>query len=334
MLMGFKNTTARFLIKADCLDRVIDAFGLNVKFLDKKKAAEFFDGNSGKLVRVFPDLDLDLGFDNDDILVAFEVRTTDLEAIRFALQNGDVVELLNPELRERVLHIAEAMEKRHTHSECDRERKAYQSVISGDEFLKLTSSYEPDKKATLRIEKEKAYDKVKKLHIGYSKEPIPISELEKYTNVHELIIDGNSMADFSWIKKLASLRSLKLTHTSIENGDVLAKIPQLDLLFLNGNRSLSDYSFLKDMKITTLFIGINGKADMSDLYDLRSVNNLVVEEKLLFGLDVEKLMNDRDEIDEEPHYMKIRRWIEGGSHLDDLPTTYSIYPRLYRNKNT
>lgn len=331
MLMGFKNTTARFLIKADCLERVIDTFGLNVKFLDKKKAVEVFDGNLGKLARAFPKLDFDLGFDNDDILVAFEVNTTDEEAIRFALQNGDVVELLNPELRERVLHIAEAMEKRHTRSECDRERKVYQSVISGDEFLKLTSPDEPDKKALLRIEKEKAYDKVKKLHIGYSKEPIPVSELGMYTNVHEMVIEGTGVADFSWIKKLASLRRLTLTQTGIENGDVLAKIPQLDLLFLNGNYSLSDYSFLKNMKITNLYIGNNGrKADVSALYDLKYVNNLIIEENLLFDLDVERLENIRIEVDGRRRHMRVSRWIEGGSRDSKLPSVYDVNPQLFR----
>jgi hypothetical protein len=125
---------------------------------------------------------------------------------------------------------------------------------------------------------------------------------------------------------------LTLINTSIKSGDVFADIPQLDLLFMNRNRLLSDYSFLKEMKIANLFIGKNGNADVSALYDLKAVNNLVVEEKLLFGLDVERLINDRDEIYEGLHHMRVRRWIESGARLDDLPPMYSIYPRLYCNK--
>ena len=65
------------------------------------------------------------------------------------------------------------------------------------------------------------------------------------------------------------------------------------------------------------------------LYDLKAVNNLVVEEKLLFGLDVERLINDHDEIYEG---LRVRRWIESGSRLENLPAMYPIYPRLYCNK--
>ena len=166
--------------------------------------------------------------------------------------------------------------------------------------------------------------KVTKLKIKTSETPISVSELEKYTNIEELVIDGNGVEDFSWIKKLSSLHKLTLINTSIKSGDVFADIPQLDLLFLNRNRSLENYEFIKNMKVGRLFIGRNGKADLSALYDLKSVEELVVEENLLFALDVEKLENIRYEESGKPHHMRVRRWIDDIYSSNEMPKVYRL----------
>ena len=110
----------------------------------------------------------------------------------------------------------------------------------------------------------------------------------------------------------------------------MAEISQLDLLFLNRNRTLENYEFIKNMKIGSLFIGRNGNADISDLYDLKSVEELVIEENLLFDLDVERLENIRNEIDGRPHYM---RWIDDVYSSRELPRRHSINYRLL-SRNT
>ena len=116
MLSGFTKIRATFLIKADALDRVIDAFGNKATFIGQDKAFESAGGNASKLARAYPELDFShyLGFDHNEILVQFTVETTDEEAVRFALQNGDVVELENPmQLRDRILDITAKMTARH-----------------------------------------------------------------------------------------------------------------------------------------------------------------------------------------------------------------------------
>ena len=117
MLSGFTKIRATFLIKADALDRVIDAFGNKATFIGQDKAFESAGENASKLARAYPELDFShyLGFDhNETTLVKFIVETTDEEAVRFALQNGDVVELESPApLRGRVLDIISKMEARH-----------------------------------------------------------------------------------------------------------------------------------------------------------------------------------------------------------------------------
>lgn len=335
ILSKTRSIDIQFWIKKDAIQRATDEFGDEAYAIEDANPEDTADGNRGKLAKAFPEefTKSFTGFEYGDELIKVEAQATEEDALRWVLENADAVELISPKhLRLKLLDITQSLNKRYSKTEYDTAQDIYRKVISGKDFLTYGAKTKFEEETLKRVANEKTFNKVTKLKIQNSEAPIPVSELEKYPNVEELVIDGNGVEDFSWIKKLTSLHKLTLINTSIENGDVLSDIPQLELLFLNRNRSLSDYSFLKDMKIITLFIGINGNADMSALYDLRSVSNLVVEEKLLFGLDVEKLMNDRDEIDEEPHYMKIRRWIEGGSHLDDLPTTYSIYPRLYYNK--
>lgn len=116
MLSGFTKIRAKFLIKADALDRVVDAFGNKATFINQDKAFESAGENASKLARTYPELDFSryIGFDHNETVVKFTVETTDEEAIRFALQNGDVVELEKPApLRERILDITAKMEARH-----------------------------------------------------------------------------------------------------------------------------------------------------------------------------------------------------------------------------
>ena len=115
MLSGFTKIRATFFIKADCLDRVVDAFGNKATYIGKKKAFETMGENAIKLARTFPELNFSkrLGFEHNEEIVAFSVETTDEEAIRFALQNGDCVELCNPEFRDRILDITNKMKIRH-----------------------------------------------------------------------------------------------------------------------------------------------------------------------------------------------------------------------------
>ena len=116
MLSGFTKIRATFLIKADSLDRVVDAFGNKATFIGQDKAFESAGENASKLARAYPELNFShyLGFDHNETLVKFTVETTDEEAVRFALQNGDVAELESPApLRDRILDIVAKMEARH-----------------------------------------------------------------------------------------------------------------------------------------------------------------------------------------------------------------------------
>ena len=116
MLSGFTKIRATFLIKADSLDRVVDAFGNKATFIGQDKAFESAGENASKLARAYPELNFShyLGFDHNETLVKFTVETTDEEAVRFALQNGDVAELESPApLRDRILDVVAKMEARH-----------------------------------------------------------------------------------------------------------------------------------------------------------------------------------------------------------------------------
>lgn len=321
MISGFKETRAHFWIKSNALDRVIDAFGNKAKFLEKKEAYESVSTESvkGKLIHAYPDdFGALSGFDPHEELVRFTVLTTEEDAFRFALLNADAVEVESPiHLRARILAILKEGQNRYSKTQQDREEERYRKVMVGKDFL--TYGTETQK----RIEKENACGAVKKLELRKLEAPLSFDLLEKYTGVEELIIKESAVAELASIAKLPSLRCLMLIDTSIESGDDLAKIPQLDRLLLQKNRALKDYKFLRNMNVNVLYIGRNGKAAPSDLYDLQATDLLALEESVFYSLDMERLMTWHNETDKNRRHMSIRRWINSFIH-EEFPPLYPL----------
>ena len=123
---------------------------------------------------------------------------------------------------------------------------------------------------------------------------------------------------------MSKLGSLKLDDTSLKDGSVLAGISQLNTLFINRNRELENYEFIKRMSVYKLFIGKNGKADISALYDLKSVRELAIEEKLLFDIDVERICKSQHEIAGKTHHTIVRRWIDDFYSSSEMPRVYRL----------
>lgn len=327
ILSKTRSIDIQFWIKEDAVQRATDEFGDEAYPMEDANPEDTADGNRGKLAKAFPEgfTKSFTGFEYGDKLIKVQAQATEEDALRWALENADAVELTYPShLRLKILDIAQSINKRYSKNEYDIEQENYRKITSGADFLTYGAGA-TDEKAIKRIAEENTFDKVKKLKIQNTETSISVSELEKYTNVvEELIIDGNGVEDFSWINKLSSLRQLTLIDSSITNANVLAEIPQLDLLFLNRNRSLENYEFLKSMKVGRLFIGRNGKADLSALYDLKFVNELVIEENLLLDLDVERLENIRYEESGKPHHMRVRRWIDDIYSSSEMPKVYRL----------
>ena len=321
----------RFIIKKEAIQQVNDGFK---ETLSATKANPF--DNTSELIKAIGESDAEsftksfTGYNYGEELVRIEVDATEDDAFRWALRNAEVVEIERPmHLRLKLLEIAQNMSTRYSRSSYDREQKHYHEVITGEEFLTLGSAVVHGGKTTYqdsiykRISKERAYSKIEKLKIQNTETPISKEELEKYINVEELVIDGNGFSDFSWIASLPSLRCLTLKNTTIESGDMLSKIPHLDVLFLNENRCLQNYDFLIDMDVDTLCLGHNGSADISPLYKLRKTERLILKESMLWDIDMEKIQGfDNDSIRTRRH-VRVERWIKD-TCLTRLPTSYSI----------
>ena len=335
ILSKTRSIDIQFWIKKDAIQRATDEFGDEAYAIGDAKPEDTTDSNMGKIAKAYPKIFAEsvTGFKYGDELIKVEATATEEDALRWCLENADAVELIYPEhLRLKLLDITQALNIRYSKTEYDTAQDIYRKVTSGKDFLTYGARTKFEDETLKRVANEKAFDKVTKLKIQNTEKPISVRELEKYTNVEELVIDGNGVEDFSWIKKLASLRRLTLINTSIKNGDVLADLPQLDLLFLNRNRLLSDYSFLKEMKIANLFIGKNGNADVSALYELTSVDELVLEENVLFDIDVERLEESRFETGDKRHHVRVQRWIDTGFSSIEMPKRYSINYQLLHNK--
>ncbi len=317
----------QFWIKKDAIQRATDEFGDEAYSIEDANPLNTASEIRKKIGSLDPEYFTKsfTGFEYGEELIKVEAKATEEDTLRWCLENADAVELISPKhLRLKLLDVTQALNKRYSKTEYDIEQEFYRKVTSGKDFLTYGARTKFEDETLKRVANEKAFDKVTKLKIQNTEKTISVRELEKYTNVEELVIDGKGVADFSWIKKLSSLRQLTLIDTSITNANILVEIPQLDLLFLNRNRSLENYEFLKSMKVGRLFIGRNGKADLSALYDLKSANELVIEENLLLDLDVERLENIRYEESGKPHHMRVRRWIDDIYSSSEMPKVYRL----------
>ena len=317
----------QFWIKKDAIQRATDEFG------DEAYAIE--DANpldtASDIMRKIGSLDPEYftksftGFEYGEELIKVEAKATEEDALRWVLENADAVELTYPEhLRLKLLDITQALNKRYSKTEYDTEQEIYRKVISGADFLTYGARTKFEEQTRKRVENEKTFGKVTKLKIKNLDKALPQEELEKYINVEELVIDGNGVNDFSWIANLSALRKLTLINTSLKDGSVLAEIPQLDMLLINRNSNLESHDFLKTTRIGRLFVGENGKADVAALYELTSVDELVIEENLLFDIDVERIWKSQHEIAGKTHHMSVRRWIDDFYSSSEMPRVYRL----------
>lgn len=336
------NITVKFYIKREAMQYLGNEFGEP----ERSKSTDPFDNmgiNMQKIGRKFSEeLTKALtGYEHKDELIEITVETTEEEAFRWALKNADVVELKSPKrLRIKLLELTKYLVTRYSKSPDDKKQEHYRRVISGEEFLTYgTLSIEANNSKKedwifKRISDEKAYSKIKKLKIRNTPSPISNEELEKYTNIEELVVEGNGVNDFSWIGNLSSLKSLALSNTTMVNGDVLTKISPLKNLFLSKNHFLESYDFLINMKIDALFVGKNEKANTSTLWDLKNVNDLILEENLLCDIDFECLLNPEKYIEDIQKQMSIWRWIEEPLVFKwpvKLPINYHLLLKMNRN---
>ena len=317
----------QFWIKKDAIQRATDEFG------DKAYAIE--DANpldtASDIRRKIGSLDPEYftksftGFEYGEELIKVEAEATEEDALRWVLENADAVELTSPEhLRLKLLDITQALNKRYSKTEYDTEQEIYRKVISGADFLTYGARTKFEEQTRKRVANEKTFDKVTKLKIKNLDKALPKEELEKYINVEELVIDGNGVNDFSWIANLSALRKLTLINTSLKDGSVLAEIPQLDMLLINRNSNLESHDFLKTTRIGRLFVGENGKADVAALYEVTSVDELVIEENLLFDIDMERIWKSQHENAGKTHHMSVRRWIDDFYSSSDMPRVYRL----------
>ena len=317
----------QFWIKKDAIQRATDEFG------DEAYAIE--DANpldtASDIMRKIGSLDPEYftksftGFEYGEELIKVEAKATEEDALRWVFENADAVELTYPEhLRLKLLDITQALNKRYSKTEYDTEQEIYRKVISGADFLTYGARTKFEEQTRKRVANEKTFDKVTKLKIKNLDKALPKEELEKYINVEELVIDGNGVNDFSWIANLSALRKLTLINTSLKDGSVLAEIPQLDMLLINRNSNLESHDFLKTTRIGRLFVGENGKADVAALYEVTSVDELVIEENLLFDIDMERIWKSQHENAGKTHHMSVRRWIDDFYSSSDMPRVYRL----------
>lgn len=323
MILNQKNIDVIFYIKEKDLPRVFDDFGDHATLLRTLDPTETVEGARQKLASHFPEdfHDSFIGYGVGETLVEVCVSTTEEEAIRWALQNADSVEVKSPErLRSKIKKLSETLINRYSKSKYDAFKKKLGEILSGERPLSY-SGREEDRKIFERIEKMGRCGDVKRLFIEHVEADLP-QELGKYTNVEEIFIRDSHINDFSFLEKFASLESLAIVRTNFEDTDILLSLGSLRKLFISRN-AISDYSFLKELSgIDCLYIGRNDARDYSPLYELRGVRMLALEENVLAPLDVRKLAGNGEE------HIRVMRWLDD-TRLAEFPKCYRLNPTLF-----
>ncbi|MBQ4120385.1 MAG: WYL domain-containing protein [Clostridia bacterium] len=313
-----------FYIKKEAAHRAFEAFGNSPYAEDDVSPLKTVTGIRQKIAEHDPEFFTKefTGFDASEELIEVKANATEEDAIRWALENADAVEIKSPEhLRLKLKEMSNTLHTRYSKKEYDIFEEQYRKVLSGEEYLVYGGSSKYQDRLIKRIIEENAYDKITKLAIE-NRCPLSMKELEKYVNIESLRIEGDAITDFSFLTYYTQLKQLTLIGTSMEDGSVLTKIPNLEVLFIHRNK-ISDYSFLKGLKnVSVLYLGQNETTDLSPLYELDGIEELVLEEDVLASLDIEKIM-----FGGKCHM--VHRWIDDGWYRS-FPKRYGINHKLLR----
>lgn len=317
-----------FYIKKEAVHRAVEAFGNSAYAEEDVSPLETASGIRKRIAEHDPEFFTKAftGFDADDELIEVSAEATEEEAIRWSLENADVVEIKSPHyLRTKLKEMADTLHTRYFKNDDDIFEEQYRKVLSGEEYLVYGGSGKYQDRILKQIIRENAYDTITKLAIE-SRHPLPVQDLSKYTNIESLRIEGDAITDFLFLKSYMKLKQLSLIGTSMKDGGVLTNIPSLQVLFIHRNK-ISDYSFLKNLNsVSVLYLGKNEVTDLSPLYELDGVEELVIEEDVLASLDIEKIMFGGN------HHM-VHRWIDDGWYRS-FPKRYQVNYSLFKhNKN-
>jgi hypothetical protein len=286
LMIADQDIPVKFLVTYSALDRVIDAFGLDIK--------EFTVTGETK--------------------VEFIVRTSAEEAFRWALANADVEELVSPQdIRDRLGRIANPMYERYTYTLDDKTRENIDKTLadgifrisrSVDENLALQTFRELKKRGKTGEIKKIAITSITKepedylgdftntyyLMVSYSPECKYLSWAHRLKNIQYLEVFQTQIEDISWIKEMKDLISVDIEKSPIDNLSMLNEHKNIRTLRLK-DLNIEDISFIESYpNLFSLKLVGCPIQDYSPLFRLKSyLKCLEIDKKAADQIDLKKL---------------------------------------------
>ncbi len=195
--------------------------------------------------------------EDDAMVVSMCVREED--AFRWALQNGDVVEILGPQsLRDRLRLAVGKLRRRYLKANVD----AYAETMERAErsgSLEVVGIH-----ARVRLEKQ------------------------SFSRLWRIVLANTDVRDLSFIAACGGLKEFSASACPVFDGSVLARLPALQTVELRTT-NVASLAFLRGMTLKRLVLADNPITDFSPLYAMKGLSVLVTGSFTAREIDVGRL---------------------------------------------
>ena len=217
-------------VERDSIGEVIDAFG------DSFSVKENVDGS-----------------------VEVRFRASEEDAYLWALQHGDIAEIIGPQsLRDKLISTVEKMKNGYLKTEADRFASALASAQRSGE---------------LNISEISIKDKYARINLP---------------NLTRLTLDGVEITDFSFVLNSLNLKAITVKNCPIADFSPLSQLKELKYLDI-VNVNLSSVQFLRGMKLNRITLADCPIADFSPLYEMAGLKAITTGPFTITHIDVGRL---------------------------------------------
>ena len=195
----------------------------------------------------------------DDGTVTISVQVNEEDAYYWALQNGDLVEVLQPQsLRDRLRSAVGKMRRKYLQTDAD----AYGEAVANAK-----------RNGDLNIADHSVRSRIGK---------------DDFSRLWRLSLVNTDVSDLSFVTKYRGLKCVRIVNCPAVDFSPVAELPKLSLLEIRTT-NLTSIAFLRGKKLEELILSDNPVADFSPLYEMKGLNYLTIGTETAERLDFDRL---------------------------------------------
>lgn len=204
--------------------------------------------------------------EEDDGTVTISAQVNEEDAYYWALQNGDLVEVLQPQsLRDRLRSAVGKMRRKYLQTDAD----AYGEAVANAK-----------RNGDLNIADHSVRSRIGK---------------DDFSRLWRLSLVNTDVSDLSFVTKYRGLKCVRIVNCPAVDFSPVAELPKLSLLEIRTT-NLTSIAFLRGKKLEELILSDNPVADFSPLYEMKGLNYLTIGTETAERLDFDRLRATYPEI--------------------------------------